>query len=113
MVGRNASWAAAENRMLSVDTIERRAPRSGVALVARPGSFAEIFTPRLLQDVSAEARHVSDLLARCELQALRNDGIVALDLRIILRLRHAHECAQPQTPFGGFDPTPFAVGKAI
>src|SRR5882672_8122018 len=71
-IGRDASLACAEHRVGAVDALKCRAARSRIALVARPGYFAEIFAARSLKHVAAEACHVADLPGGGELQRVVN-----------------------------------------
>ncbi len=77
---------------------------AGIALVARRvGRVAEISAAGALQDVAAEARHVADLLAGGELQRLRDDRILRLNVAMIGGFGHAHQRAEPQAVLAELD----------
>ena len=59
------------------------------------GHVAEIGTARALEDIAAETRHVSDLLAGGKLQRLRDSGVIMLDVDVIGCIRHTYERAKP------------------
>src|SRR3954453_19369487 len=56
MIGGDAGVARTEHCLRAVEAAEGGTARSGVPLVAWPGSIAEIFAARALQDICAEAR---------------------------------------------------------
>src|SRR5205823_5803192 len=69
--------------------------RTRVSLVARGvGDIAKVDAPRALQYIAAKARHVADLLARRELERLRDHWIVAANRGMFGRVRHAGQGAE-------------------
>src|SRR5437868_9992768 len=58
---RDALVARPENRVRPTDAHQRRAPRSGLALVALCCDIPEIRAARTLQNIAADCRHVAHL----------------------------------------------------
>jgi hypothetical protein len=53
-----------EYRMIAIEASDRCAARAGIALIARrPTRVAIVRTPRFLQDIAAERRHIAQLRA--------------------------------------------------
>ncbi len=65
-------------------------------LQAAPGDVAEVGAAGALERVSGERRHVAQLRARREDEALSDDGVLFLDQRIARDIRHAGKRAEPQ-----------------
>ena len=64
-IGRNTILGGAEHRMGAIETLQRGAAGTGVALVAvRIADIAEIAAARPLQNIAAQRRHVAQLRAR-------------------------------------------------
>src|SRR5260370_33372667 len=83
--------------MHAVNSLQRGAARSGVALVAVViADVAEIGASRALENVSAKGGHVSKLLAGSELERVGDHGIVVLNLGIGRDVRHSCQRAKPQ-----------------
>src|ERR1700678_1138643 len=94
-VSGDALIAGAEDRVSPVEAIHRGASRSRIALIAIVvADVAEVSAAGPLQDVAAERRHVPQLRAGGELEAIRNHWIVALDVRISRYI--GHPCQRTQ-----------------
>src|SRR2546423_1866000 len=90
--------------MPAIDAVHRGASGAGIALVAGlPAGVAEIGASRALQDVAAQRRHIPDLLAGGELQRLRQNRRVTVDLMIVRNLGHGCEGAQVYLARRDFD----------
>ncbi len=84
-----------EHRVLAVDTVQRGAAGAGLTLVARaPGRIAEIITPRPLQYIAAERRHVAELRAGGEIEGLGDHRVIPPDLRMLGCGSHRDESAE-------------------
>ena len=83
--------------MHTVNSFQRGAARSGIALIAvAVADVAEISASRALQNVSAEGGHVSKLLAGGEPERVGDHRIVVLNLGVGRDIRHSRQRAQPQ-----------------
>ncbi len=103
-ISRDAVRAHSEHRMRPIETVECGAARPWRPLVAgRPRRITKICAARALKNVAAERRHIAQLSARREDQALGNDGIVAPHERIVGDVRHPRERAEPQAVGGLLD----------
>ena len=88
--------AHAQHRVHALQAVERRAAGAGTALVAgRPGGVAEIVAARPLQHVAAEGRHVAQLGAGRQREALGQHGIMLDDRRVVGGGRHLGQGADP------------------
>jgi len=95
-ISRDAVGAATKDGMLPVQTANRGAARTRIALVAgSPGCIAKIGAPGPLKHIAVRRRHVAKLRARSELQALGNDRIILDYLRMVGGGRHLDHGAKP------------------
>src|SRR5947209_15672417 len=103
-IGGDAMLAPAEHRVRSIEAVQRGAARTRVSLVARGvGDIAKVDAPRALQYIAAKARHVADLLARRELERLRDHWIVAANRGMLCGVRHAGQGAEAKPAAPGFE----------
>jgi hypothetical protein len=90
-IGRDALVADAEDGMRAVESLHRGTARAWVALVAFGiGRVAEIGATGALQDISAQARHVPQLLAGGELERACERREVADHVGVAGGIRHAN-----------------------
>src|SRR5262249_46312444 len=91
----NAIVTRTQHSMHAVEAGNGGAARTGRALVASiPARVAKVRTARALQHVAPQARHVADLLAGSEIQALTNDRIVATNVLMISGIDHTYQCPE-------------------
>src|SRR5207247_11147815 len=80
----DALLACAENRVHAIRALACRAPRAGVALVARrERTIGEVSATRALQQIAAHARHVAKLWRRAGEERLREQWIALADEAVI------------------------------
>jgi hypothetical protein len=83
--------------MGTVETFHRGTTGAGIALVAGViADIAKVSAAGALQDIAAERRHVTYLLAGGKLERVSDDGIVALDVGVVGNVRHPRHRAEPQ-----------------
>jgi hypothetical protein len=94
----------AEHRMDAVNPAQRRTAAARRALVAFPvARVTEVGAAGALQDIAADRRHVAQLGAGGELQALRHDGELAPDRFIVRHVGHAGQGPEPEATRAGLD----------
>ena len=103
VIGGDAGIACAQHRVLAVEAFHCRAARTRHPLVAGPGGLAEIFAARSLQHVAGKARHVADLAACRQSQAIGDDWIAAFDFVMVGSFAHSHQGAEADTVIGNPD----------
>src|SRR3954451_15930022 len=102
-----------KHRVGPVESIERGAARSGVALVAIAVTHVtEISASSTLQHVAAERRHVAELWTCGELERLGDNRIIALDIGVVGDGRYPRHRAKQQVSVLQFDFRP-GTGKRI
>ena len=94
---RDARVARAEDGVDAVETVDRRTPASGIALIARGGGVVEIVATRPLKQIAARGSHIAQLLPR-RLRGSRSTVRVALfDQRMVGEVGVWYERADAQS----------------
>src|SRR5689334_7346845 len=95
--------AGAQNRIHSVQALDRRTARARCALVAGCSDIAKIEAASPLQQIAADARHVTYLRRRAREQRLRDGRKTLSDARVMGHFRHACERTDVSAFISDFD----------